>query len=184
VILPGVAVATSAQRESEQAAARTEVLREAVIMMLYVSIVEIAELASLPETHALRGRLVGPAESDLLAIIWGTAVGLAAAHWFAFRIAASGFRGQRPTRLDTWIGLAQVGAAAFVALLSSLPMLVASDVAARNSVAYIPATIIGVIGVLVARAGGRSWTRSIGYGVVALVGGIGVALLKQALSAH
>src|SRR5690349_5940354 len=150
-------------------------------MMLYVSIVEIAELASLPETHALRGRLVGPAESDLLAIIWGTAVGLAAAHWFAFRIAASGFRGQRPTRLDTWIGLAQVGAAAFVALLSSLPMLVASDVAARNSVAYIPATIIGVIG---ARAGGRSWTRSIGYGVVALVGGIGVALLKQALSAH
>lgn len=159
-------------------------LREAVIMMLYVSIVEIAELASLPATHVARGRLVGPAESDLLAIIWGTAVGLAAAHWFAFRIAAAGFKGRRPTRLDTWIGLAQVGAAALVAVLSSLPILVLSDVDARHTVAYIPATIIGVIGVVLGRAGGRSWLRSIVYGIVALVGGIAVALLKQALSAH
>jgi hypothetical protein len=184
VILPGVAVATSAQQASERAAERTEVLREAAIMMLYVAIVEIAELASLPETHVIRGRLSGPAESDLLAIIWGTAIGLAAAHWFAFRIAAAGFQGERPTRLDTRIGLAQVGAAAVVAALSSLPTLILGDVDARHSVAYVPAAIIGVIGLLVARAGGRSWARSIIYGVIALVGGIGVALLKQALSAH
>jgi hypothetical protein len=131
-----------------------------------------------------RGQLEGPAETDLLAIIWGTAVGLALAHWFAFRVAAAGFRGQRPTRLDTRIGLAQVGAAALVAALSSLPTLVLSDVDARDTVAYVPAAIIGVIGMLLARAGGRSWLRSIVYGAVALVGGVAVALLKQLLSAH
>src|SRR5262249_24383311 len=89
--------------------ARAEIFREAVTMILYVSVVEIAELASLPEGHFAHGRVTGAVGAGLAEIVWGTAVGLALAHWFAFRLAAPAFRGERPTRLDTYIGLAQVG---------------------------------------------------------------------------
>ena len=65
-------------------------------MVLYVSVVEIAELAALPEAHFANGRVTGPVGAQLLAIVWGTAVGLAIAHWFAFRLAAPAFRGERP----------------------------------------------------------------------------------------
>ena len=78
-------------------------------MVLYVSVVLIAELAAIPEQHFADGRVTGAVGGQLLAIVWGTAVGLAVAHWFAFRLAAPAFRGERPTRLDTYIGLAQVG---------------------------------------------------------------------------
>ena len=88
---------------------RTEIFREAVTMVLYVSVVEIAELAALPESHFSNGQVTGAVGGQLLAIVWGTAVGLAIAHWFAFRLAAPAFRGHRPTRLDTYIGLGQVG---------------------------------------------------------------------------
>src|SRR5436190_6229463 len=83
-----------------------EIFREAVTMVLYVSVVEIAELAALPESHFADGTVTGAVGGQLLAIVWGTAVGLALAHWFAFRLAAPAFRGERPTRHDTYIGLA------------------------------------------------------------------------------
>src|SRR5262245_63395720 len=107
---------------------RTEIFREAVTMVLYVSVVEIAELAAIPEEHFAGGHVTGAVGGKLLAIVWGTAVGLAIAHWFAFRLAAPAFRGERPTRLDTYVGLAQVGGAVFVAAMSSLPVLFFSDV--------------------------------------------------------
>jgi len=44
-------------------------------MVLYVSVVEIAELAALPEAH-VSGHATGPVSTQLLAIIWGTAVGV------------------------------------------------------------------------------------------------------------
>ena len=57
--------------------ARTEIWREAAVMVLYVSVVEIAELAAIPEDHLSQGRVTGPVGGALLAILWGTAVGLA-----------------------------------------------------------------------------------------------------------
>src|SRR5690349_16303405 len=101
-------------------------------MVLYVSVVEIAELAAIPEEHFASGRVTGAVGGKLLALVWGTAVGLAIAHWFAFRIAAPAFRGERPTRHDTYVGLAQVGGAMFVAAVSSIPVLLLSDVRAQE----------------------------------------------------
>lgn len=107
----------------------------------------------------MRSRL-GFRRPQLLAIIWGAAIGLA--HWFSFRLVARGFSGYRPTRLDARIGPAQVGGAAFVAGASSLPVIIFSDSARQQHViGYVPAVFIGVIGVigyLVARATGRSST--------------------------
>lgn len=164
--------------------ARTEVFREAVIMVLYVSVVEIAELAALPEDHFAKGRVTGAVGGQLLAVVWGTAVGLAIAHWFAFRLAAPAFRGERPTRLDTHIGLAQLGGAMFVAAVSSIPVLVLSDVRAQETTGDVPALLIGVVGFLVARATGKKRLVSIVYGVIALALGVLVALVKTRLAAH
>ncbi|HEX9506339.1 MAG TPA: hypothetical protein VGA62_10080 [Acidimicrobiia bacterium] len=161
-----------------------EIRREAATMVFYVSVVEIAEFAALPEDHFSHGVVTGPVGMQLLAIVWGTAVGLAIAHWFAFRIAAPAFRGDHPTRRDIQIGLAQLGGAAFVAAVSSLPVLLLSNVRAQETTGDVPALIIGVIGYVVARASGRTRGPSVMYGVAALALGVGVALLKSALAAH
>lgn len=164
--------------------ARAEVFREAITMVLYVSVVEIAELAAIPESHFAHGRVTGPVEGQLLAIVWGTAVGLAVAHWFAFGLAAPAFRGEPPTRYILYVGLAQVGGAMFVAALSSLPVLVLSDVRAQETAGDVPALLIGVIAYLVARSSGRPRVASLFYGVTALALGVLVALVKSILAAH
>ena len=153
-------------------------------MVLYVSVVEIAELAALPEAHFADGHVTGPVGAQLLEIVWGTAIGLALAHWFAFRVAAPSLRGFRPSRHDVHIGLAHLGGAAFVAAVSSLPVLVLSDVRAHETIGDIPAAVIGVIAYLVARATGKGQLPSIVYGVIALALGVVVALVKSVLAAH
>jgi hypothetical protein len=164
--------------------ARTEIFREAVTMVLYVSVVEIAELAAIPEQHFSDGHVTGPVGASLLAVVWGTAVGLAIAHWFAFRLAAPAFRGERPTRLDTYIGLAQVGAAMLVALVSSIPVLLFSDVRAQETTGDVPALVIGFVGYLLARYTGRSRLTSLFYAATALALGVLVAIVKMRVAAH
>src|SRR3954447_20676995 len=132
--------------------ARAEIFREAITMVLYVSVVEIAELAAVPERHFSNGSVTGPVGDKLLAIVWGTAVGLALAHWFAFRLAAPAFRGERPSRLDTYIGLAQVGGAIFVAAVSSFSVVLFSDAHAQEVTGDVPALLVGVVGYLIARS--------------------------------
>jgi hypothetical protein len=163
---------------------RAHLVREAATMVLYVSVVEIAELAAIPEDHFAHGRVTGPVGGALLAIVWGTAVGLAIAHWFAFRVAAPAFRGESPTRLDAQIGLAQLAGAMFVAAISSLPVLLLNDVREQETTGDIPALIIGVIGYFIARAAGRGHLASIFYGITALALGVAVALVKVKLAAH
>jgi len=163
---------------------RAEVFRETVTMILYVSVVEIAELAAIPESHFAHGKVTGAVGGQLLEIIWGTAVGLAIAHWFAFRLAAPAFRGERPTRLDTYIGLGQVGGALLVAAISSIPVLLFSDLRAQETTGDVPAIVIGLVGYFIARSTGRSRVASIFYGVTALAVGVLVALVKMRLAAH
>src|SRR5262249_58459742 len=91
---PGAAeTQTRMRRLTSPGEHRVELIREATVMILYVSVVEIADLAALPEAHYVHGRVTGPTGGYMLAIVWGTAIGLALAHWFAFRVAAPAFRG-------------------------------------------------------------------------------------------
>jgi hypothetical protein len=159
-------------------------LREATTMVLYVAVVEIAELAALPESHLSAGRVTGAVGGQLLEIVWGTAVGLALAHWFAFRLAAPAFRGERPSRDDTYIGLAQVAGAMLVAAVSSLPVLFFSDVRAQETTGDVPAVLIGVVGYLLARSAGKARLTSAFLGLTALALGVLVALVKSLLAAH
>jgi hypothetical protein len=153
-------------------------------MILYVSVVEIAELAALPESHLAFGRVTGPVGDHLLAIVWGTAVGLALAHWFAFGLAAPAFRGKRPSHHDTQVGLAQLAGAVLVAVLSSLPVLLFSDVRAQETTGDVPALLVGVVGYLVARQTGASRLAAAFYGATALAVGVLVALVKGLIAAH
>ena len=145
---------------------------------------EIAELAAIPEEHFASGRVTGPVGGALLALIWGTAAGLAIAHWFAFRLAAPAFRGERPTRVDTYIGVAQIAGAVFVAAVSSLPVLLLSQVREQELTGYVPALIIGIIGYLLLRHTGRSRIAAFFYGLTVLGLGILVALVKSKLASH
>ena len=163
---------------------RGDLLRAAAAMVLYVSVVEIAELAALPERHLSDGSVTGPVGAQLLAIVWGTAVGLALAHWFAFGLAAHGLRGEMPTRYDVHVGLVQVAAAALVAAITSLPVLFLSDLRAQQTTGEVPAVIVGVISYAVARAAGRSRMTALGLGMAALAIGVAVALVKNKLAAH
>ncbi len=163
---------------------RRELVREATVMILYVSVVEIAELAALPESHLAFGRVTGPAGDRLLAIVWGTAVGLALAHWFAFGLAAPAFRGKKPSHYDIQVGLAQLAGAALVAVLASLPVLLFSDVRAQETIGDVPALLVGVVGYLLARQTGSSRPVSAFYGATALALGVVVALVKSLLAAH
>jgi len=178
--------ATAAPRTllSARSPEHAEILREAVTMVLYVSVVEIAELAALPEAHLSNGHVTGPVGAQLLAIIWGTAVGLAIAHCVAFRLAANAFRGDRVTGLDKQVGLAQIGAAMFVAAVSSLPVLLLDDVRAQEFTGVVPAVLIGIVGYLIARETGKSRFASALYGGTALAVGLLVATVKGALAAH
>jgi len=179
-----MAMAEAVVTQEHASTHRTHLVREAATMVLYVSVVEIAELAAIPEEHFAHGRVTGPVGGALLAVVWGTAVGLAIAHWFAFGLAGRAFRGDRVTGLDTKIGLAQVGAAIFVAAASSVPVLLFGDVREQEFTGLVPAVLIGIVGYLIARETGKSRVAAAFYGLTALAFGVLVALVKLALAAH
>src|SRR6185503_3488583 len=89
--------------------APSEAVREAVTMALYVGVVLAAEFVAVEE-HAVD-------EPSTVAVIWGTAIGVALAHVFAFNLAARLFAGgrlDRGTRRAVWAQLASASAVAFV----------------------------------------------------------------------
>ncbi len=159
-------------------------VRDAAIMLLYVSVVEIAELAALPEQHFSDGHATGASGDQLLELLWGTALGLALAHWFAFRVVAPAFKGDHVSRHDTYVGIAQLGGATAVALISSVPVLLFSDVRAQETTGDVPSALIGIVAYLIARSAKRSRWSSMAYGLTAFVVGVLVAAVKSTLAAH
>jgi|SRR4051812_47509647 len=176
--------AVESSRLSAPPGHRNELFREATVMVLYVSVVEIAELAGIPRAHVGNDVVSGPSEAELVAIIWGTALGLALAHWFAFQLAARAFRGEHVTHHDNAIALAQVAGAVFVAAVSTLPILLFNDARAQQTVGFVPAALIGVVGYLIARHAGRTRFAALLYGTTAVAVGLAVALVKNRLSSH
>lgn len=154
-------------------------------MVLYLSIVLLAELVALPTGHDDAGGPVqGPVGWELVAILWGTTIGLALAHWFAFRLATQGLRRGPLGKWDRLQALSELAGAAFVAASASVSVLLFQDEIEQQAVPFVLALIIGGVGYLVERASGRSRATSLLFGVIALVLGLAVATLKSVLSAH
>jgi hypothetical protein len=150
--------------------------KEGWTMALYVAICLIAALTALANLTAIPGHILG--------LVWGTTVGLAVAHVFAFRIAGRLVHAGDLPRADRIISLVQLAAAAAVAVVVSVPVLLAPTINEITWARYTCAAIIGVVGYLVARGAERSRIRSVLFGLGVLVAAFAVAALKHALSGH
>jgi hypothetical protein len=144
--------------------------RPATTMMLYVSIVLLAEVAAFPDD--LR-RL------ETLAIVWGTTIGLALAHWFAFEFSA--VRLHRSERGEVW---SELGGAALVALITTVPIIVFPPAVHRQVVPFVIAVVIGFVSYAVERTNGRSRRRSLAFAGIVLLAGLAVAGVKDLISYH
>lgn len=174
--------ATSHQRfASEHERHRHELQREFAVMVLYVSIVLLATLAALPTDFGHDGS----GSTALIAVIWGTAIGLALAHWFAFVVAAAGFRGgQLFHRHDLELATAQVAGAAIVALSTTIPVVVSDRIPDVRAAVFAPALFIGLASYRVAKTAGRSTAAAVVAGIAGLVLGLIVAIAKAYLGGH
>jgi hypothetical protein len=155
-------------------------LHEGTVMVLYVSIVLLATLVALPEDFGDTGN----AALELIALEWGTAIGLALAHWFAFSVAGALLAGGLPTREDLQIIGAQLAGAVLVAVATTVPILVVGSDSDVTAAAFAPALILGFAGYRVARSSGRSVFPAVFSGVIVLVVGLTVAVIKALLSGH
>ena len=153
-------------------------------MALYVSVVLLAALAALPTGADEAGDVEGVHGAGLLALIWGTTVGLALAHWFAFRVTARAFTGGSVTAEDARVGVAQLLGALVVAFLCSIPVVLVDDDIDVQVSGFVPALLIGLTGYLGARAADATRVRSFAVGVTVLAVGLAVAAVKSALGGH
>jgi hypothetical protein len=145
-------------------------------MVLYVTMVLLAELAVLPAR--IQGRETGLSSRELLGVIWGTTIALALAHWVAFRLAAHGFGGGGTAREDVEIAGAQLSGAAFVAIVASLPVLLLPDDVEHRAVPVVLSVELGVVGYVVARIAGRRRWPAFVFGLTVLLLGEAVAVVK------
>ena len=112
-------------------------------------------------------------------MIWGTTIGLALAHWFAFGLSARVFGGGRLAEGDVKAVLAQVSGAASVALLTTIPTLLAGDADDVQTAVWVLGGVVGGAGYVVARVSGRSKVHSVLLGALVLVLGLTVAAVKK-----
>ena len=150
--------------------------KEAYTMALYVAICLLAALTAVSETDHDQARVIG--------IVWGVTIGLALAHWFAFRVSARmvGAGNIRSEDIDT--ASAQLVGAAAVAVLASIPVLLAPESDELELTTLVLAGFIAVVGFAVARGGGSSRRRAIAYAGVVLVVAVVIVVLKNGLAGH
>ena len=120
-------------------------------MALYVAICLLAALLAVPEDTA-HTRVTG--------IIWGVTVGLAAAHWFAFRVSARLVGAGTIRSPDVRLAGAQLLGAVVVAVLASVPVVLLPSSMELGVTTLWLAAFIALAGFAVARAGGA--TRAVG----------------------
>lgn len=153
-----------------------ELIKESCTMALYVAICLLAAL-TVATNHDVE-------HVNVFALIWGTTVGLALAHWFAFRLSARLVGSGTLARRDLEISGAQLGGAAAVGLLGTVTILLMPHSAELESVRIVVAAFIALVGTAVARSSRASWPRAICYGVGTLVLALLIAILKNTLAGH
>ena len=136
----------------------------------------IAALTALETVTAVPGHI--------MALVWGTTVGLALAHVFAFRVAGRLVHEGDLPKADRTVSMLQLASAAAVAVVVSIPVLLAPVVTELDWARYTCAAIIGLVGYMVARGAARGRIRAVLFGLAVLAAAIAVAALKHALAGH
>lgn len=160
---------------AEAAEVRVDWWREAFTMAFYVAICLIAALVAIDD---------GQHEVSTLGIVWGTTIGLALAHLFAFRLASRMVGSGRVGPQEASLAVAQLGGALFVAVLSSIPVLVfdaseALDVARLSLVAMLALSAYAI-----GRSSGAGRIRVLLFTASVLVAALAVAVFKNYLAGH
>lgn len=146
-------------------------------MALYVSVCLLAALTAVSES-ASTGHVA------VLGLAWGTTVGLALAHLFAFRLSARLVGSGRIGAHDSRISLAQLVGAAFVGVITTVPIVLMPPTSELDAARLLLAGFIGLVGYHVARSNDASRARSSVYAGSVLATGLAIALLKNVLSGH
>lgn len=136
--------------------------READMMGLYLAIALIAEL-SLGQDHAKTSDL------RVLAIVWGTTIGLALAHWFALGYSSRLVHDPGFHHTPAQVLLSQIAMAVTVALIATVVVLVTPPDAKRFGARLAAAAFIALLVLVESRNGGLSRRQALSRGVVALV---------------
>ena len=155
---------------------RVEISLEASTMALYVSVVLLATLVAIDTEDT--------GDVELLALIWGTTLGLALAHFFVFRMSSRLVRGSTFHRRDLHLAFAQLGGAGAVAVLCTIPIALLPASSEIDVVRLLLGLLLAIAGYASGRTGGASRPRSLVTGILALVVGLTVALVKNALLGH
>jgi hypothetical protein len=150
------------------------VVRESLTMGLYITISLLAVLSAKPP---------GGGTSAALTLVWGTTLGLALAHWLAFRLTARLFAGQTLSPHDRAAMAGQAVAALAVAGLASLPLLLHAD-AGPALARGVLAGLVGLFAFGAARRHGGSRARATLYALVVVAIALAVAVGKYLLTGH
>ncbi|WP_426594198.1 hypothetical protein ACPPVS_01500 [Cellulomonas sp. McL0617] len=153
-----------------------ELRRERNTMALYVSICLLAALAAIPTADSSHARV--------LEIVWGVTLGLALAHWFAFRVATRLVGAGGIGRRDLDLAGAQLTGAVVVAALASAAVLVVPESAELEVTELVLALFVAGVGFVAMRGGGGSRARAALYAAVVLAVAVAVVLVKNALAGH
>jgi hypothetical protein len=153
-----------------------ELRKEGYTMALYVAVCLLAALIAVPESGDARAHVIG--------IIWGVTIGLAVAHWFAFRVSARLVGSGHVHRDDVEAAAAQLAGAALVALGASVPVLLFEESVELEVVELLLAGFVSLVGFAVARGGGATRRRALVYAAVVLVAAVAIAELKNRLAGH
>lgn len=155
------------------AGTKAEVRLEGYTMAFYVAI---CLDAALVVTDLERASLVG--------LIWGTTIGLALAHLFAFRLAARLVGERDIEERHGRLALAQLVGAAAVAAIVSIPALVFDGTAGVDGAGFVTSGLIGIAAFNVARSHGASPVKSTILAGGTLLVASAVVFVKVVLVGH
>jgi hypothetical protein len=145
--------------------------RAVATMVLYVSVVLMGAIATVPSDDL-------DEDIEVAAVIWGSALGLALAHWFAFNASAHLFRGEGITGDELREGFWEASAALAVAVVATVPLLLLDDTTAAAVSLIALAVVVTVVAYVASRHGGLSRGRALMRGAVTLVAAVIVAAVK------
>jgi hypothetical protein len=150
------------------------IVRESLTMGLYITISLLAVLSTKPN---------GGTNAGVLALIWGTTLGLILAHWVAFQLTARLFSGGELPSHDRITMVGQAVAALGVASLASLPLLLPTSAGPALSRGVL-AGLVGLFAFGTARRHGGSGGRATAYALVVVAIALTVAIAKYLLTGH
>lgn len=122
-------------------------------------------------------------ELDVLAIVWGTTIGLALTHWFALMLSVRLVDDPSFSYSPLEMLFAQLAMALLVAAVATASVVVLSEDFDRLGARVTAALFLGVLVAVESRAGGSSWPRSSGFAFGALAIGVTIATVKWLIGA-